>query len=858
MSHSYSIGDVRVKGDIIDKVFENTVNISCDSLFQNDVLIKHGLIFRFCPVPLAADYLYELWHYPHSFNIEKLISEHIFLLESKTVVSLFTILKQSGIFEHIAHQFLFGNLIYGRCFQMYLDQFLSFNSSLELGSIVGELCTSISNNKHSLEIKEQQNIISVAFQILHSFQLQSDIQIITLRMLRVLQSRTKNIPEEKKEIFYKKQSKTLLTILHFLLQQMTSPKKIAIELWKKIESFNNQNIIKYTKSLFVVCNASYTKKFFSLIEFCISFVKEFQTRVSTRNTEYTNCINSIIMVSKMFLISETKLLHDFLKYPIGELWDPNYPLKVFSNATEVFKNYQINNMLFTGPLKIITFDSFVSLNSLKQQISNGNIDLLHALTFETDPNVINTLVTTLTTIKLPWEVSGSDKRDLIISEKGCGLITFYSMYVVGHNEKVLNEKSVLLAFLQLLGRLLTNDFIKLLTLDKNNKGNSNVLKKYFSINDNKQCSLYYFHALVLAKINNIEFIKDDLLKIYNLYLGTNNEEVTKELKKNKNHISEVLHNLNNKEELENSALKLLGEMCVKTEDANVMKQGQSLESVKNLIALARENTVEYFNKIDEGDLIFGKKLGSGVFAVVKSGYYKGNKVAIKMFSESSLQFRTEDFLQEIAVMSLLHHPNVIKTYGATVALKTDEESTFYIVTELASCGSLENLIDEQRIDKIKAKQLMIGISNGMKFLHELKIVHRDLKPANILLGENDCVKIADFGLSSFVNKDGLDAVLGSLKWVSPERLKKEKYAEPSDVYAFAIISWQILTLKEPFEGIESAEKLEECVVDNNQRPSLTGIQDSYVELLQKCWDKSPKNRLTFDEILEQLTKTIVD
>ena len=95
-------------------------------------------------------------------------------------------------------------------------------------------------------------------------------------------------------------------------------------------------------------------------------------------------------------------------------------------------------------------------------------------------------------------------------------------------------------------------------------------------------------------------------------------------------------------------------------------------------------------------------------------------------------------------------------------------------------------------------------------MHVKNICHRDLKPENILLESKDRnnldIKISDFGFACFYDSElGLDTVLGSALYMAPELIRRERYDEKVDIWAIGVISYMLLTGRNPFPGINKAQ-----------------------------------------------------
>ncbi len=108
-------------------------------------------------------------------------------------------------------------------------------------------------------------------------------------------------------------------------------------------------------------------------------------------------------------------------------------------------------------------------------------------------------------------------------------------------------------------------------------------------------------------------------------------------------------------------------------------------------------------------------------------------------------------------------------------------------------------------------------AKGMHFLHSSGIVHRDLKSLNLLLDAKWNVKVSDFGLTKFKadldrhqnNNRGSGArdALGSVHWMAPEVLAESPGVDfaLADVYSFGVILWELLTRREPYQGMTYAK-----------------------------------------------------
>ena len=264
-------------------------------------------------------------------------------------------------------------------------------------------------------------------------------------------------------------------------------------------------------------------------------------------------------------------------------------------------------------------------------------------------------------------------------------------------------------------------------------------------------------------------------------------------------------------------------------------------------------------RIKHTDLKIDKEIGSGVSAVVYSGTFlpTGEKVAIKnlKFKKLSGQ-KLQAFQRELAILATAIHPTVLRFIGAT------DTAPFSIVTEWMPFGSLyHDLHQNHRLDRTDQTIALFDIARGMRFLHSRSIIHRDMKSLNVLLDKDKRAKICDFGFSKQTEDDEANVMtmnIGTPHWMAPELLippseqsSVNQYNSKVDVYAYAIVMWEVATHDIPYKGLETTQIIAQVLI-KDMRPSFPkSTPKAFVELVQQCWERDPINRPSFAEIVRR-------
>nr|XP_027200288.1 tyrosine kinase receptor Cad96Ca-like [Dermatophagoides pteronyssinus] len=155
------------------------------------------------------------------------------------------------------------------------------------------------------------------------------------------------------------------------------------------------------------------------------------------------------------------------------------------------------------------------------------------------------------------------------------------------------------------------------------------------------------------------------------------------------------------------------------------------------------------------------------------------------------------------------------------------------------------------------------ISKGMEFISSHGIIHRDLAVRNILIDENKNCKVADFGLSRSIRDKDCDMYEMKhggqvpVRWMSPEALTMGIFSIKSDVWAFGITLWEIVTLgSTPYIGMSAPEVIN-YIRQGNICSQPVHCNDHLYDLMKSCWAYKADDRFTFTQIKYHLMKMLL-
>jgi serine/threonine protein kinase len=210
----------------------------------------------------------------------------------------------------------------------------------------------------------------------------------------------------------------------------------------------------------------------------------------------------------------------------------------------------------------------------------------------------------------------------------------------------------------------------------------------------------------------------------------------------------------------------------------------------------------------------------------------------------------ERFKREQQIGQELDHPGVVKTYDG------EQRSRLYMVIEWVDGKLLRTILNEasqgtqhRGLPIERAVLITLGICDALDYMHKHGVVHRDLKPENIMVGDEDQIKLIDFGIA--MKEDarrltfaGPSALLGTPDYISPEQVRGQRGDQRSDIYALGVMLYEMLTGQPPFSGPNPLAVMNERLLIDPKPPRKLRpeISPELQEILHRALEREPRHR----------------
>ncbi|KZT52966.1 Pkinase-domain-containing protein [Calocera cornea HHB12733] len=290
----------------------------------------------------------------------------------------------------------------------------------------------------------------------------------------------------------------------------------------------------------------------------------------------------------------------------------------------------------------------------------------------------------------------------------------------------------------------------------------------------------------------------------------------------------------------------------------------------------------------------GRLVGTGAFGTVYLGVNldSGSLMAVKeiRFSDvNSLTTLYKNVKDELSVMEMLSHPNIVEYYGIEV-----HRDKVYIFEEYCQGGSLGSLLEHGRIEDERIIQVYtLQMLEGLNYLHSKGVIHRDIKPDNILLDHMGVIKYVDFGAAKILGKKqktvasrahqhhvnhhphlpgshghappavppglpsgfGANSLTGTPMYMSPEVIKNDRRGRQGamDIWSLGCVVLEMSTGRKPWSNLDNEWAIMFHIGVAAKPPPLpdtSQLSESGIDFVRRCLTIDPLHRPTTTELME--------
>jgi tRNA A-37 threonylcarbamoyl transferase component Bud32 len=246
-------------------------------------------------------------------------------------------------------------------------------------------------------------------------------------------------------------------------------------------------------------------------------------------------------------------------------------------------------------------------------------------------------------------------------------------------------------------------------------------------------------------------------------------------------------------------------------------------------------------KIEHYEIV--ERLGQGGMGAVyrATDTMLEREVALKMLRPeyAADPLFAERFRAEAVTLARLSHPNIATLFGFV-----RDASQLCMVMELATGETLGSLLKRTGALSWERAILLTGqMLDALQYAHDHGVVHRDIKPTNLMVGQDDHLKLMDFGIARLMGTTRVTQMgftVGTLEYMAPEQIRGEDVDGRADIYAVGVVLYEIVTGQLPFkssreQALMFAHLQQEVVPPRTHRPNLPWhLSDVIVRALAKA------------------------
>ncbi|HUQ17244.1 MAG TPA: serine/threonine protein kinase [Candidatus Saccharimonadales bacterium] len=196
----------------------------------------------------------------------------------------------------------------------------------------------------------------------------------------------------------------------------------------------------------------------------------------------------------------------------------------------------------------------------------------------------------------------------------------------------------------------------------------------------------------------------------------------------------------------------------------------------------------------------------------------GRDVAVKILgAEVDAAFR-ERFTDEAKRAAAVTHPNIVTVYDEG----QDGDDAFIVMEHVRGKTLRDSIAARGPLPPSEAAGLVSQIGSALDATHRAGMVHCDVKPANVIVTDDGVAKLTDFGIARAARGAAERELVGTARYIAPERIEGQAPTPRSDVYSLALVAFELLAGRPAYAGVETEDLLRDRLSD--QAPSIAAVR----------------------------------
>ena len=220
----------------------------------------------------------------------------------------------------------------------------------------------------------------------------------------------------------------------------------------------------------------------------------------------------------------------------------------------------------------------------------------------------------------------------------------------------------------------------------------------------------------------------------------------------------------------------------------------------------------------------------------------GREVAVKILGQDADDAFRERFADEARRAAQVSHPNVVTVFDEG----RDGEDSFMVMEYVRGKTLRDVIADRGALPAHEAARIVGQVAAALDAAHEAGVIHCDVKPANVILDEQGTAKLTDFGIARAARGPREHELIGTARYIAPERVAGEAPTERSDVYSLGLVAYELLAGQPAYAEMETEDLLRQRLdgPPPTLRSARVGVPAGVDAVVRRALARDPQDRFS--------------